>query len=139
MADAVLTGVKITPLGDRVLVKPGAKEEARRSGIIIPDTAKEKPQEGKVISTGKGKVTDDGKVLPMEVKAGDTILFGKWSGTEVKIDGEDLLIMKEDDIMGVVEDSAAKAKGSGSTSRRAGAIAAMLTFAALLTLPFVSF
>jgi len=102
MADAVLTGVKITPLGDRVLVKPGAKEEARRSGIIIPDTAKEKPQEGTVVSTGKGKVTEEGKVLPMEVKAGDTILFGKYSGTEIKLDDVDHLILHQDDILGIV-------------------------------------
>ncbi|MBV9080238.1 MAG: co-chaperone GroES [Elusimicrobia bacterium] len=102
MVDAVLTGVKITPLGDRVLVKPGEKEEARRSGIIIPDTAKEKPQEGKVIAVGKGKVSDDGKVLPMEVKVGDTILYGKYSGTEIKIDDVDHLILHQDDILGVI-------------------------------------
>jgi chaperonin GroES len=102
MADAVLTGVKITPLGDRVLVRPSEKEEARRSGIIIPDTAKEKPQEGKVIATGKGKVSEDGKVLPMDVKAGDTVLFGKYSGTEIKIDDVDHLILHQDDILGIV-------------------------------------
>ena len=102
MADAVLTGVKITPLGDRVLVKPGAKEEARRSGIIIPDTAKEKPQEGTVVSVGKGKVSDQGQVLPMHVKAGDVVLFGKYSGTEIKIDDVEHLILHQDDILGIV-------------------------------------
>jgi chaperonin GroES len=102
MADAVLTGVKITPLGDRVLVRPAEKEEARRSGIIIPDTAKEKPQEGKVVSVGPGKVSDEGKTLPMQVKAGDTILFGKYSGTEIKVDDVDHLILHQDDILAIV-------------------------------------
>ena len=102
MAEAVLTGVKITPLGDRVLVKPAEKEESRKSGIIIPDTAKEKPQEGKVIAVGKGKVTEEGKVLPMEVKAGDRVLYGKYSGTEIKIDDEDHLILHQEDILGVI-------------------------------------
>src|SRR5436305_37947 len=102
MADAVLTGVKITPLGDRVLVRPAEKEEARRSGIIIPDTAKEKPQEGKVVAVGKGKVSDEGTTLPMQVKPGDTILFGKYSGTEIKIDDVDHLILHQDDILGIV-------------------------------------
>ena len=102
MADAVLAGVKITPLGDRVLVRPGEKEETRRSGIIIPDTAKEKPQEGKVVAVGQGKVSDEGKTLPMQVKAGDTILFGKYSGTEIKIDDVDHLILHQDDILAIV-------------------------------------
>lgn len=102
MAEAVLTGVKITPLGDRVLVRPSEKDEARKSGIIIPDTAKEKPQQGKVIAVGKGKVADDGKVLPMEVKAGDQILYGKYSGTEIKLDDQDHLILHQDDILGIV-------------------------------------
>ncbi|MFN0117275.1 MAG: co-chaperone GroES [Elusimicrobiota bacterium] len=102
MAEAVLTGVKITPLGDRVLVKPAEKEEARKSGIIIPDTAKEKPQEGKVVSVGKGKTTDDGKLIPMEVKAGDKVLYGKYSGTEIKIDDQDHLILGQDDILAIV-------------------------------------
>src|SRR3954471_18267580 len=88
MAEAVLTGVKIAPLGDRVLVRPAEKDEARKSGIIIPDTAKEKPQEGKVVAVGKGKVTEDGKVLPMEVKVGDRVLYGKYSGTEIKLDDQ---------------------------------------------------
>ena len=102
MADAVLTGVKLTPLGDRVLVRPAEKGETHRSGIIIPDTAKEKPQEGKVVAVGKGKTSDEGTVLPMYVKAGDTILFGKYSGTEIKVDDVDHLILHQDDILALV-------------------------------------
>ena len=90
------------PLGDRVLVKRVEEEEKTKGGIIIPDTAKEKPQEGKVVAVGPGARDDNGKVQPLDVKAGDTILFGKWSGTEVKLDGKDLLIMKESDILGVL-------------------------------------
>ena len=90
------------PLHDRVLVRRIEADEKTTGGIIIPDTAKEKPQEGEVISVGTGARADDGKVTPLDVKAGDKILFGKWSGTEVKIDGEDLIIMKESDILGVV-------------------------------------
>ena len=90
------------PLGDRVLVKRVEEEAKTKGGIIIPDTAKEKPQEGEVISVGPGARDDSGKIQPLDVKAGDRILFGKWSGTEVKLDGEDLLIMKESDILGVV-------------------------------------
>ena len=98
------------PLGDRVLVKRVEEEEKTRGGIIIPDTAKEKPQEGEVIAVGPGARDETGKVQPLDVKAGDRILFGKWSGTEVKLDGQDLLIMKESDILGVLEaDKAAKA------------------------------
>jgi chaperonin GroES len=102
MADATLTGVKIRPLGDRVLLKPSEKEETKKSGIIIPDTAKEKPQEAKVVAVGKGKTTDEGKVLPMDLKVGDRVLYGKYSGTEIKIDDEDYLIMSQDDILGVI-------------------------------------
>jgi chaperonin GroES len=90
------------PLGDRVLVKRVEEEEKTRGGIIIPDTAKEKPQEGEVIAVGPGARDDAGKVQPLDVKPGDRILFGKWSGTEVKLDGKDLLIMKESDILGVL-------------------------------------
>ena len=90
------------PLGDRVLVKRVEEESKTKGGIIIPDTAKEKPQEGEVVSVGTGTRADDGKVTPLDVKAGDRILFGKWSGTEVKVDGEELLIMKESDILGVI-------------------------------------
>ena len=99
------------PLGDRVLVKRVEEEEKTRGGIIIPDTAKEKPQEGEVIAVGPGARDENGKVQPLDVKTGDRILFGKWSGTEVKLDGEDLLIMKESDILGVL-DAAAKAKAA---------------------------
>ncbi|MDB5417366.1 MAG: groES [Phenylobacterium sp.] len=91
------------PLGDRVLVKRVEEEEKTRGGIIIPDTAKEKPQEGEVIAVGPGARDEAGKVQPLDVKSGDRILFGKWSGTEVKLDGEDLLIMKESDILGVLD------------------------------------
>jgi chaperonin GroES len=91
------------PLHDRVLVRRVEEEEKTAGGIIIPDTAKEKPSEGEVVAVGPGARDEDGKRVPMDVQAGDRILFGKWSGTEVKIDGEDLLIMKESDIMGVIE------------------------------------
>ena len=91
------------PLGDSVLVKRVEEESKTKGGIIIPDTAKEKPQEGEVVAVGPGARDDAGKIQPLDVKAGDRILFGKWSGTEVKIDGKDLLIMKESDVLGVVE------------------------------------
>jgi len=103
MADAVLTKVKIKPLGDRVLVRPTEKEKQERGGLIIPETAKEKPQEGEIVAAGKGKMGDDGKLIPMEVKAGDKILYGKYSGTEIKIDGDEYLIMHQDDILGILE------------------------------------
>ena len=90
------------PLGDRVLVKRVEEEEKTKGGIIIPDTAKEKPQEGEVVAVGPGARDDSGKVNALELKAGDRILFGKWSGTEVKIDGDDLIIMKESDVLGVL-------------------------------------
>jgi chaperonin GroES len=96
--------MKIRPLQDRVIVKRLEEAvEKTKGGIIIPDTAKEKPQQGKVIAVGKGKVNDDGKVTPLDVKVGDRILFGKYSGSEIKIDGEEHLIMREEDILGVVE------------------------------------
>jgi chaperonin GroES len=95
--------MKIRPLQDRVIVKRVEEEEKTKGGIIIPDTAKEKPMEGKVIAVGKGKLLEDGKVHALDVKAGDRVLFGKYSGTEVKIDGEEHLIMREDDILGVIE------------------------------------
>jgi len=95
--------MKIRPLQDRVIVKRIEEEEKTKGGIIIPDTAKEKPQEGKVIAVGKGKVNDDGKLTPLDVKPGDKILFGKYSGTEIKLNGEEHLIMREDDILGIVE------------------------------------
>ncbi len=102
--------MKFRPLHDRVLVRRIEGVEKTAGGIIIPDTAKEKPQEGEVIAAGAGTKSEDGKLTPLDVKAGDRILFGKWSGTEVKIDGEDLLIMKESDILGIVESSIAKKK-----------------------------
>ena len=94
--------MQFRPLHDRVLVKRVDQEEKTAGGIIIPDTAQEKPMEGKVVAAGSGAKADDGKVTPLDVKKGDRILFGKWSGTEVKMDGEDLLIMKESDVMGVL-------------------------------------
>ena len=98
------------PLHDRVLIRRVEAEEKSAGGIIIPDTAKEKPMEGEVVSTGPGARGEDGKIQPMDVKSGDRVLFGKWSGTEVKLDGEDLIIMKESDIMGIVEHGAAARK-----------------------------
>jgi chaperonin GroES len=94
--------MKFRPLGDRVLVKRVEEESKTKGGIIIPDTAKEKPQEGEVVAVGPGARDETGKVQPLELKAGDKILFGKWSGTEVKVDGEDLIIMKESDVLGVL-------------------------------------
>ena len=96
---------KFRPLHDRVVVRRVESEEKTQGGIIIPDTAKEKPQEGEIIAVGSGARDEAGKLVPLDVKAGDRVLFGKWSGTEVKIDGEDLLIMKESDILGIVEDA----------------------------------
>jgi chaperonin GroES len=90
------------PLHDRVLVRRIEEDQARRGGIIIPDSAKEKPQEGKVIAVGKGKVSEAGKKVPLDVKAGDRVLFGKYSGSEVKLNGEELLIMKEEDVLGIL-------------------------------------
>jgi chaperonin GroES len=95
--------MKIRPLQDRIIVKRVAEEEKTKGGIIIPDTAKEKPLEGKVIAVGNGRVLEDGKIRPLDIKAGDRVLFGKYAGTEVKIDGEDHLILKEDDVVGIVE------------------------------------
>jgi chaperonin GroES len=95
--------MKFRPLHDRVVVRRVESEAKTAGGIIIPDTAKEKPQEGEIIAVGPGARDESGKLVPLDVKAGDRILFGKWSGTEVKIDGEDLLIMKESDVMGIVE------------------------------------
>ena len=102
--------MKFRPLHDRVVVRRLESEEKTKGGIIIPDTAKEKPQEGEIIAVGSGARDESGKLVPLDVKAGDRILFGKWSGTEMKIDGEDLLIMKESDIMGVLEGAPASRK-----------------------------
>jgi chaperonin GroES len=95
--------VKIRPLQDRVIIRRIEEEEKSKGGIIIPDTAKEKPQEGKVIAVGKGKLNDDGKITPLDVKVNDRILFGKYSGSEINIDGVEHLIMREDDILGIIE------------------------------------
>lgn len=98
--------MKLRPLQDRVLIRRAEKEAKTSGGIIIPDTAKEAPAEGEVIATGPGKRDDQGKLVPIEVKSGDRVLFGKWSGSEVKLDGEDLIIMLETDILGVLDQSA---------------------------------
>jgi len=95
--------MKVRPLRDRILVKRIEETEQKVGGIIIPDTAKEKPQQGKVVAAGNGRITDEGKTLPLDVKAGDTILFGKYSGTEIKIEGEEYLILREDEVLGVIE------------------------------------
>ena len=95
--------MKVRPLHDRIIVQRLEEGEQRVGGIIIPDTAKEKPQQGKVVAAGKGKAKDDGKILPLDVKAGDTILFGKYSGQEIKLDGEEYLIMREDEVLAVLE------------------------------------
>ncbi len=95
--------MKVRPLHDRIIVQRLDEGEQRVGGIIIPDTAKEKPQQGKVVAAGKGKAKDDGKILPLDVKAGDTILFGKYSGQDIKIDGEEYLIMREDEVLAVLE------------------------------------
>ena len=104
--------MKFRPLHDRVVVKRVDEESKTAGGIIIPDTAQEKPMQGKIIAVGPGARDEAGKIVPLEVKAGDLVLFGKWSGTEVKIDGQDLLIMKESDIMGVIDEPVAKKKAA---------------------------
>ena len=103
--------MKVRPLHDRILIKRIEEKETVKGGIIIPDTAKEKPQEAEVIAVGHGKKTEEGKVIPLDVKAGDRILFGKYSGTEIKLDNEEFLIIREEEVLGVIE-SAAKAAGS---------------------------
>jgi len=109
---------KFTPLHDRILVRRIEEGETTRGGIIIPDSAKEKPQEGEVISVGKGKSNDEGKVFPLAVKEGDRILFGKYSGTEIKIDGEEFIIMKEDEVLGILTGAASPAKKELAGSRK---------------------
>jgi chaperonin GroES len=98
-----MASTKFTPLHDRILVRRVEEGESIRGGIIIPDSAKEKPQQGEVIAVGKGKSNDEGKVFPLDVKAGDTILFGKYSGTEIKLDGDEFLIMREEEVLGIVK------------------------------------
>ena len=95
--------LNVKPLGDRILVEPVEEKEVKKGGIIIPDSAKEKPQQGEIIAAGQGKRLDDGKIIPLDVKAGDKVLFGKYSGNEITIDGDELLIMREDEILGVLE------------------------------------
>ena len=102
--------MRVRPLHDRVLIKRVEEQETVRGGIIIPDTAKEKPQEGEVIAAGTGKRLESGHVIPLEVKAGDRVLFGKYSGTEIKLDGEELLILREDEILGILGSNTASAK-----------------------------
>ena len=109
MATATATALKLRPLYDRIVVKRKDPREQMRGGIIIPDTAKEKPQEAEVIAVGEGKFNDDGKRMKLDVKKGDTVLIGKYSGTEVKIEGEEYLIMREDEVLGIIE-GAAKSK-----------------------------
>jgi chaperonin GroES len=111
--------MKFRPLHDRVVVRRLEEEERTKGGIIIPDTAKEKPQQGEVVAVGPGARGEDGAVVALDVKAGDRVLFGKWSGTEVKIDGEDLLIMKESDILGVIENHAAAESGGKGKKKAA--------------------
>jgi chaperonin GroES len=112
MATKSAAGANIKPLSDRVVVKSTDEAEQMRGGLYIPDTAKEKPQQGEVVAVGPGAPDEKGKVQPLDVKPGDRVLFGKWSGTEVKLDGEDLLIMKESDILGVLEGAVAKKKAA---------------------------
>ena len=100
---ATATATKLRPLGDRVVIQPTPREEMTKSGIVLPDTAKEKPQEGKIIAAGPGRLTDEGKREPMDVKAGDTVLYAKYAGTEFKIDGDELLIVSQKDILAVVD------------------------------------
>ena len=109
---------KFTPLHDRILVRRVEEADTTRGGIIIPDSAKDEPQEGEVISVGKGRSNDEGKVFPLAVKEGDRILFGKYAGTEIKLDGEDFIIMKEDEVLGVLTGAAAPAKKETAGSRR---------------------
>jgi chaperonin GroES len=105
---------KLTPLHDRILVKRIEEAETTRGGIIIPDSAKDKPQEGEVIAAGKGKVNEEGKVRPLDVKDGDRILFGKYSGTEIKIDGEEFIIMREEEVLGILTGAAKKIEKAGA-------------------------
>ncbi len=105
---------KLTPLHDRLLVRRIEEGESIRGGIIIPDTAKEKPQEGEVIAVGKGKINEEGKVRPLDVKAGDHILFGKYSGTEIKLDGEEFLIMREEEVLGILSGASKSAEKAAS-------------------------
>ena len=115
---ATATTTKLTPLHDRIVVSRIAEAETSRGGIIIPDTAKDKPQEGEVVSAGKGKINEEGKVRPLDVKEGDRILFGKYSGTEIKIDGEDFVIMREEEVLGILTGATTPAKKETAGSRK---------------------
>jgi chaperonin GroES len=103
LATATASSKKLKPLGDRVVIKPSAREEVTKSGILLPDTAKEKPQEGTIVAAGPGKIGEDGKREPMDVKAGDVVLYSKYAGTEFKVDGEDLLVISSKDLLAIVE------------------------------------
>src|SRR5450432_822862 len=107
---------KFTPLHDRILIRRVEEADTTRGGIIIPDSAKDKPQEGEVVSAGKGKINEEGKVRPLDVKEGDRILFGKYSGTEIKIDGEDFIIMKEEEVLGILTGAAAPVTSKKETA-----------------------
>jgi chaperonin GroES len=109
---------KFTPLHDRILIRRVEEADTTRGGIIIPDSAKDKPQEGEVISAGKGKVNEEGKVRPLDVKEGDRILFGKYSGTEIKLDGEDFIIMREEEVLGILTGASSPAKKETAGSKR---------------------
>ena len=113
--------MKVKPLGDRVLLKRLEKEERTAGGIIIPDTAKEKPQEGSVVAVGPGRTTEEGKRLPLDVKAGDVVLFTKYAGSEVKLDGEEFLLVREEDILGVIGESLEEKTPKKKKSRKGGA------------------
>ena len=104
MATATATATKLRPLGDRVVIQPTAREEMTKSGIVLPDTAKEKPQEGTILAVGPGRILDDGKREPMDVKEGEKVLYAKYAGTEFKVDGDELLIVSQKDILAIVED-----------------------------------
>ena len=109
---------KLTPLHDRILIRRIEEQESVRGGIIIPDSAKEKPQEGEVIAVGKGKINEEGKVRPLDVKAGDRILFGKYTGTEIKLDGDEFLIMREEEVLGILAGSSRPAEREKAAARR---------------------
>jgi chaperonin GroES len=111
---------KFTPLHDRILVRRVDEANTTRGGIIIPDSAKDKPQEGEVVSAGKGKISEEGKVRPLDVKEGDRILFGKYSGTEIKIDGEDFIIMREEEVLGVLTGASSSTNSSSNKKETAG-------------------
>jgi chaperonin GroES len=111
---------KFTPLHDRILIRRVDEANTTRGGIIIPDSAKDKPQEGEVVSAGKGKISEEGKVRPLDVKEGDRILFGKYSGTEIKIDGEDFIIMREEEVLGILTGASSSTTSSSSKKETAG-------------------